>query len=389
MRSNTLKLLMILLSITAILSFSGCGKSEGKTGERSLDSLLFTVPDDISPVAIAGEDQTLLQGEPVTLDGSKSVDEDGEIVSYRWELRDGTYLGEGITLTTDLSLPLGTYEIVLIVTDDKGATGIDTVVITVVAAPPKPPVPENKPPVANAGANQSDVAIGSTVTLDGSGSSDPDGDTLTYKWTMTAKPTGSGAVLSDSTIVKPKFTADKAGSYTVQLIVNDGKVNSVPYDVEITAKAAEAKSTLKKTGQTTEYTPYDDGYYHTGVDPSYTRNSDVVKDLITGLEWQDDVAAATVTKTWAEAGPYCAALSLDGGGWRLPTIDELVYITDKSKFDPAINAVFQNKVSSNYWSSTTVASDTGNAWGVNFYYGNDHWYYKSVSSYVRCVRAGQ
>ena len=76
-------------------------------------------------------------------------------------------------------------------------------------------------PVANAGTNQS-VMPGDTVTLDGSGSFDYDGDTLNYQWTLSSKPEGSIAQLSDTTIVNPSFIADLAGEYSISLIVNDG-----------------------------------------------------------------------------------------------------------------------------------------------------------------------
>ena len=93
---------------------------------------------------------------------------------------------------------------------------------------------ENQPPVADAGANQ-DVSTGATVALDGSGSSDPDGDSLTYSWSFVGKPGGSSATLSSSTAVNPTFTADVSGTYTLQLIVNDGSVNSAPDTVVISA----------------------------------------------------------------------------------------------------------------------------------------------------------
>jgi len=97
----------------------------------------------------------------------------------------------------------------------------------------------NTVPVANAGSAQS-VTIGSTVMLDGSASSDGNGDTLTYKWAFTSKPTGSSATLSSSTISKPIFTPDVAGAYALSLIVNDGKVNSTAATVTITAAVANA-----------------------------------------------------------------------------------------------------------------------------------------------------
>ena len=69
-----------------------------------------------------------------------------------------------------------------------------------------------------------------TVQLDGNGSSDADGDTLTFKWSFVYKPDGSSATLSDSEAVKPSFKIDVAGTYTLQLIVNDGTDNSTGLD---------------------------------------------------------------------------------------------------------------------------------------------------------------
>jgi len=92
----------------------------------------------------------------------------------------------------------------------------------------------NAAPVANAGANQS-VVTGTVVTLDGSGSTDANGDALTYSWAFTSKPSGSSAALSSATAVKPSFTADIAGTYVVNLVVNDGKENSAAASVTVTA----------------------------------------------------------------------------------------------------------------------------------------------------------
>ena len=66
------------------------------------------------------------------------------------------------------------------------------------------------------------------VTLDGSGSSDVDGNLLTYNWAFTTMPVDSSATLSDATAVNPGFTVDKFGTYVVSLTVNDGTVNSQP-----------------------------------------------------------------------------------------------------------------------------------------------------------------
>jgi thioesterase domain-containing protein len=85
-----------------------------------------------------------------------------------------------------------------------------------------PPVVANTPPVANASAAQS-VSINTVVTLDGSKSSDANGDVLAYAWTLTDKPAGSNVVLANATSAKAAFIADVAGVYTATLVVNDGK----------------------------------------------------------------------------------------------------------------------------------------------------------------------
>src|SRR5262249_48204601 len=116
----------------------------------------------------------------------------------------------------------GTYVIQLIVHD--GTVSSDPATVTVSTL--------NSKPVANAGANQS-AAVGTTMTLDGSASSDVDGDLLSYAWSLSTKPTGSTASLSDPTAIFPSFVIDKPGDYTAQLIVNDGFVYSAAAMVTI------------------------------------------------------------------------------------------------------------------------------------------------------------
>ncbi len=92
----------------------------------------------------------------------------------------------------------------------------------------------NTAPTANAGAEQA-VSTGTLVTLDATASSDSEGDSLTYTWSISSIPDGSAASLSDNSSATPSFTADLDGSYVISLVVNDGTVDSSADTVTITA----------------------------------------------------------------------------------------------------------------------------------------------------------
>jgi lysophospholipase L1-like esterase len=84
----------------------------------------------------------------------------------------------------------------------------------------------NHTPVAFAGPNQT-VLTGSIVTLDGSGSYDPDNDSLTYSWALTQVPNGSTAILSNSNAVRTTFIPNVSGVYVAKLVV-DSKAKTGP-----------------------------------------------------------------------------------------------------------------------------------------------------------------
>jgi hypothetical protein len=92
-------------------------------------------------------------------------------------------------------------------------------------------------PVANAGANQT-VNIGTTVTLDGSGSANPSGaGALTYSWMFSSRPPGTNSVLTFDTSVTPSFVADVAGAYVIALTVSNGAADNTA-SVTVTAMPA-------------------------------------------------------------------------------------------------------------------------------------------------------
>ena len=110
---------------------------------------------------------------------------------------------------------------------------------------------------------------------------------------------------------------------------------------------------------------------------------------LNGLMWQDNEDAKRVLRDWEGAKRYCEDLELVGySDWRLPYIKELLSIVDKTR-NPAIKKEFRNTISSYYWSSTTLASNTSLAWIVLFLDGFQSYGNRTFSTYVRCVRAGQ
>jgi RHS repeat-associated protein len=199
--------------------------------DGTLDSAPATVTittENSPPVANAGPNQSVFVGTTVQLDGSHSTDVDGDVLTYRWSL-----LSVPANSTAQLSDPTvvnptfvvdmrGTYVAQLVVNDGFVDSAPATVTISTL----------NSPPVANAGPAQT-VLAGTTVQLNGSASTDVDGDPLTFRWSITSKPSNSNAVLSDPVSVTPTFFADQLGTYVVQLIVNDGTVDSAPASVTI------------------------------------------------------------------------------------------------------------------------------------------------------------
>jgi hypothetical protein len=107
---------------------------------------------------------------------------------------------------------------------------------TVATAIATPVVVLNAAPIANAGPDQN-VSLGSTATLDAGASSDPNGDILSFRWTLSAKPAGSSATLSNASGVRASFVPDMVGSFLATLIANDGKTDSLPVSVAINATA--------------------------------------------------------------------------------------------------------------------------------------------------------
>ncbi len=184
---------------------------------------------DTPPVANAGKNQVVQVGKVVHLDGSGSNAPDGNIASFQWTLLSAPATSKAsIANPTAVSPTIfvdaaGTYVAQLTVTDSHGASSTSKVTIST----------QQLPPIADAGKLQT-VTPGTTVQLDASASSDPNGDPLTFSWSLLSKPAGSSASLSAASSVNPTFVADTAGTYVAQVTVTDSSSNSSLATVEVT-----------------------------------------------------------------------------------------------------------------------------------------------------------
>jgi len=179
----------------------------------------------VKPTVNAGNDMTVDSGTQLTLHAT-GADSNEDLLSYQWSLVQGT----GVTLPDmsqqDITLSItnaGQYKFSVVCSDGFLSSVADEVIVTVNAA--------NHAPTANAGADQN-VTAGQQVVLSGTGSADPDNDTLSYFWRQVS---GTQVTLSNAATASAYFTPSAPGTYVFELTVSDGKVSSVPDSVSITA----------------------------------------------------------------------------------------------------------------------------------------------------------
>lgn len=205
------------------------------SGATTQDTVQVEVnKENVPPVAVPGAAQSVIVGDLVQLDGSQSHDPDGDAISHQWTFSNKPFGSSAQLNNADQVSPsfiadvAGDYVVALTVSDGKSARLSATATVRISAEI------KNAKPIAAINAEKV-VGLNKAVTLDGSTSSDADGDALTYSWKLVSKPTFSFASLRDANSMTASVTPDETGIYIAELVVNDGHEDSDPVRVSIDA----------------------------------------------------------------------------------------------------------------------------------------------------------
>lgn len=178
------------------------------------------------PVAVIDGNLKTYINEPLILDGTKSIDPNGDTLSFFWELSAAPSGSEPVLADENSPTPLfitdkaGPYEVTLIVSDGKEKSEPEVVKLLVFK--------DNITPIADAGEDRN-ILITDTINLDGRNSADPLNSPLSFSWSFKSKPDNSNSVIENASSSVARFKPDVPHSkYEIQLVVSNGNYQSSP-----------------------------------------------------------------------------------------------------------------------------------------------------------------
>jgi hypothetical protein len=201
------------------------------------------------PNANGGNDISVEVNTRVELDGSQSTDEDGQIVSYNWEQTGGPEMNleQSNEKTASFDVPESAADskltFKLTVVDDKGASDSDDASVEIKAV-------ENQPPKADAGGNKN-AEVNTEVKLDGSKSSDKDGEIASYKWDQTDGPKIDLKNSDEDTASfdVPESAADSTLKFKLTVVDDKGASDSDNTSVQIQSVPQESVQESNANGE--------------------------------------------------------------------------------------------------------------------------------------------
>jgi hypothetical protein len=177
-----------------------------------------------APAVDAGTDQSIILGATANVTAT-ATDPDGDALTYAWTVQSrpaastaalSATTTPAVSITPDVA---GAYVLRVTVSDGRGGQAFDEMTVTASAAG------ANRAPVANAGFDLNGTET-IRMTLDGSASFDPDGDELTFSWSILSAPAGSTVSIVGENGATASLTPDREGVYLVELEVSDGQFTS-------------------------------------------------------------------------------------------------------------------------------------------------------------------
>lgn len=239
------------------------------------------------PEAVANSDKSMVApGEEIKFDGAASIDKDGEIIAYLWDLGDGASK-EGKSITHKYEKP-SLYNVQLAVKDNSTTssdTNNDSLTIFV-----------NQAPIADAGSSQ--LVSSSKVSFDGTASKDLDGIIVKYEWDFGDGSSGSGP--------KPAHIYGNPGTYTVKLTVNDDSNTSNSIDADETTVIVNS-APIADAGPPLTGTPGEEVTFN----GSYSSDADgEIREFFWNFGDGQTAVGDIVKHAYKESGTYMAMLTV-------------------------------------------------------------------------------